>query len=140
MNIDIIRLLFDFGLFVLIWLVQLVIYPSFCEFAKEDLERWHKKYTRRMTIIVLPLMLGQLSLAIIQVINDHSWYIVFGLIMICLAWVSTFFQFIPTHNKISFGNADKTVLNMMIRKNWLRTILWTVIFLLSFYKCLFYFV
>jgi len=42
MSIPLIRLLFDFGLLVLIWLVQLVIYPSFLYYEQDNLKRWHE--------------------------------------------------------------------------------------------------
>ena len=54
--------LVDFGLFILIWLTQLVIYPSFTYFREQDLTRWHRKYTRAISYIVMPLMLGQVGL------------------------------------------------------------------------------
>ena len=56
MSLDLARLLIDFGFVVLIWAVQLVIYPSFGFYAKANLFEWHKSYTARVTYIVLPLM------------------------------------------------------------------------------------
>ena len=52
----------SFGLVVLIWLVQVVIYPAFAEIAPEHFTRWHAGYTRAVTWIVAPLMLGQVAL------------------------------------------------------------------------------
>jgi hypothetical protein len=52
----------SFGLIVLIWLVQLVIYPAFASIAPERFARWHARYTRTVTWIVAPLMLGQAGL------------------------------------------------------------------------------
>ena len=45
MEIEAIRSVVDFGAVVLIWLVQLVIYPSFLHYAESDLVNWHKIYT-----------------------------------------------------------------------------------------------
>lgn len=61
MNIDLVRLLLDFGLVVLIWIVQLVIYPSLCYYQDKDLAKWHKIYTQRIGVIVGPLMIAQLD-------------------------------------------------------------------------------
>jgi hypothetical protein len=36
MDINIIRLLFDAGLFVLIWMIQLSVYPSFLYYEKQN--------------------------------------------------------------------------------------------------------
>ncbi len=51
MDILILRLLFDFGLVVLIWIVQLVIYPGLCYYSETDLLKWHKLYTSRIAYV-----------------------------------------------------------------------------------------
>jgi hypothetical protein len=55
----IIRLLLDFGLVVLIWLVQLVIYPGFKFYSPSNLALWHKIYTGRIGVAVVPMMVWQ---------------------------------------------------------------------------------
>ena len=52
----------SFGLVVLIWLVQVIIYPAFADIAPQRFTRWHAGYTRALTWIVMPLMLGQVAL------------------------------------------------------------------------------
>lgn len=130
-NLEVIGLLFDFGLVVLIWLVQLVIYPSFSGYQKENLIKWHEKYVSRMTYIVMPLMVGQLSLVVTRLFTDYSWPLVLNLLLIITAWAFTFFLFIPMHNKIVFGFIDEKILNQLVRKNWIRTILWNLVMLSS---------
>ncbi|MEO1009857.1 MAG: hypothetical protein AAFX53_01035 [Bacteroidota bacterium] len=60
MKYEILRLLCDFGLVVLIWSVQLIIYPSFQFYNPIELLLWHGIYVHRITYVVLPLMVGQL--------------------------------------------------------------------------------
>lgn len=129
MTIFILRLLFDFGLVILIWLVQLVIYPSFKLYSKENLLKWHKKYTVGISFIVIPLMFGQLVLAILQLINEITIYTISSMVLIIFVWTSTFTQFVPMHNKIASGNSNTKVLAQLAKRNWLRTILWTIIFI-----------
>ncbi|MEQ9363414.1 MAG: hypothetical protein RIF32_04185, partial [Leptospirales bacterium] len=62
-QIEIALHLFHFGLVVLIWLVQLVIYPAFMYADAEQFTDWHRVYTERVSLVVVPLMLGQLVLA-----------------------------------------------------------------------------
>lgn len=131
MSISILRLLFDFGLVILIWLVQLVIYPSFKFHSKENLLKWHKKYTVGISFVVIPLMFGQLILAILQLINEMTIYTISGIVLIILVWTSTFMQFVPMHNKIASGNSNPKVLAQLVKQNWLRTVLWTIIFICS---------
>jgi DMSO reductase anchor subunit len=131
MTLSLIRILLDFGLFVLIWIIQLVVYPSFGYYSQESLLKWHNKYTRRITYVVLPLMLGQLLISGIQLWNITSFYTVSSFLIVILLWVSTFFQFVPLHNDISKGNFSKKTLENLVKKNWLRTGLWTLLFFIS---------
>ncbi|AXT62729.1 hypothetical protein D1816_21080 [Aquimarina sp. AD10] len=132
MDIGTIRLLFDFGLLILIWHVQILIYPSFSYYKAEGLRQWHKKYVLRITYIVMPLMIGQLSLAIVQSFHKLGSYEIGSLTIISIIWLSTFLQFVPMHSKISFGDTDHQMLSTLIRKNWLRTVLLSIMFTWSF--------
>ena len=128
-----ISLLFDAGLFVLIWMVQLVIYPSFLYFEKENLVKWHHQYTKGLSMIVIPLMLGQLCTTIVQLVQFSSIEISFKFILVCAVWVLTFLHFVPIHNQISNRKATYTLLNQLVHRNWLRTLLWTVILCCNLY-------
>ena len=131
MSITILRLLFDFGLLVLIWIVQLIVYPSFLHYNAKNLISWHKVYTSRLSFIVMPLMLGQLGISIYQLILDINLYTVLSIIIIIVIWVSTFLQFVPIHAQISKGNTSQKMLESLVKKNWIRTFLWTALFLYS---------
>ena len=131
MSITIFRLLFDFGLLVLIWIVQRIVYPSFLHYNSINLINWHKEYTSRLSFIVMPLMLGQLSISIYQLIMEINPYTVLSIIIIIVIWVATFLQFVPIHAQISKGKASQKMLDSLVKKNWIRTFLWTVLFLYS---------
>ena len=131
MSIAVLRLLFDVGLLVLIWIVQRIVYPSFLHYDATNLIKWHRQYTSRFTFIVMPLMLGQLGISIYQLIMEINLYTVLSLIIIILIWLSTFLQFVPIHAKISNGNVTQKMLDSLIKKNWIRTFLWTALFLYS---------
>ena len=133
MSIAVLRLLFDVGLLVLIWIVQRIVYPSFLHYDVTNLIKWHTQYTSRFTFIVMPLMLGQLGISIYQLIMEINLYTVLSLIIIILIWLSTFLQFVPIHAKISNGNVTQKMLDSLIKKNWIRTFLWTALFLYSMF-------
>ncbi len=137
MNIEIARLIFDFGMLVLIWIVQLVIYPGLKFYQKPDLMQWHKKYVIKIAYVVMPLMIGQLSLAIVQTFTMFSLYHLIILILIVCVWISTFFQFLPMHNRISFGDSEDSILDQLIQKNWGRTIVLTLVFFGSLFEFMF---
>lgn len=131
MTLDVARLVVDFGFLVLIWTVQLVIYPSFNYYTKGNLFKWHTSYTARVTFIVLPIMLSQLILALIQVFQLINWYTVTSLLIIAALWLLTFLIFVPLHQSIDANTPVKNVCDILVRKNWIRTILWTSLFLVS---------
>ena len=131
MAIEILRLLFDTGTFILIWIVQLAIYPSFQYYSKEQLINWHNQYTENITFIVMPLMLGQLTLCGLQLLYSLDWYSIASLGIIISLWISTFSTFVPLHNRISNSDYEQSDLVQLVQKNWLRTALWTLLLLLS---------
>jgi len=130
-GLDSIRWLIDFGFVVLIWAVQLVIYPSFKYYSKENLFVWHKRYTLRVTYVVLPLMLTQLVLVCIQLYQTQNWYTVSSAVIIFVLWLQTFLVFVPLHQSIDANQPKLNVCDQLIQKNWWRTVLWSALFVIS---------
>lgn len=126
------RVAFDFGMLVLIWLVQLIIYPSFEFSDKETFTFWHERYTGLITFVVLPLMLGQLALTGYQLTQDRSWSTITCMVLIAACWIVTFTLSVPAHNQLQTVGNDIEVVRWLVLTNWLRTIAWTAISILSF--------
>lgn len=122
----------DFGLVVLVWMTQLIVYPGFHYYSTEGLVKWHGKYTFNITTIVMPLMLVQLTLHLISLLLDPSWLNWISIFLIVFVWVNTFFYAVPLHKRIADQNAGlKMNIDALIQVNWFRTALWTIVFLLS---------
>ncbi len=121
----------DFGLLILIWMVQLIVYPSFLFFEAQNLIVWHRKYTGLIAIIVVPLMLGQLGLALFDVYVFFSLVAVIKLLLITFVWTFTFAFFAPMHSRLSQGMVSKPILKQLVSLNWYRTIAWTIVSLIS---------
>ena len=121
--------LLSFGLVVLIWLVQVVIYPAFAEIAPERFTRWHAGYTRAVTWIVMPLMLGQVVLlGWLLMVRPSRWgYLAAG--MVAVAWIATFTLAVPAHDKLHANGLDGCVIRRLVGTNWIRTVAWTLAFL-----------
>jgi hypothetical protein len=132
MTVEIIRLLLDFGLVVLIWIIQRIVYPSFLHYSSENLIIWHKEYTSRFSVIVIPLMIGQLGISMYQAFIVTNLYTVVSLVIVIIIWLSTFLQFVPIHSNISKGQVNEKTLNSLVAKNWLRTFLWSLLFVMNF--------
>ncbi|NQZ75634.1 MAG: hypothetical protein HRT61_05910 [Ekhidna sp.] len=123
------KLLIDFGLVILIWMTQLVVYPSFTYFSESDLVNWHSRYTTAISIIVMPLMLAQVAIHGGGLISDFTWLKVAVVVFIGLAWVNTFFFAVPLHSQIDMGRSVNEAAHSLVRVNWYRTVLWSLVFL-----------
>jgi uncharacterized membrane protein len=128
-----ISLLVDAGLVVLIWMVQLIIYPSFLYYKSENLIAWHQKYSSRIAIIVVPLMIFQLlyglMISFYYPVTNHFIYI--GIVI--FLWAFTFLGFAPLHFKISDGNVNNKLLITLIHRNWVRTLFWSFLLIFHFF-------
>ena len=123
--------LVDFGLVILIWMTQLVVYPSFTYFSPENLYTWHKKYTTAISVIVMPLMLSQIALHLFQLYEGFNWLRLIALLLIVLAWINTFFYAVPLHNKIEKNNDIINAASSLVAVNWYRTSFWSASFAVS---------
>jgi hypothetical protein len=124
-----ISLLVDVGLVVLIWMVQLIVYPSFTYYKPKNLIEWHQKYTTGIAAVVIPLMTAQLVLAIVAVFYQPNFTALSTLLIVLFLWIFTFLSFAPLHFKISEGTHNQKLLQLLIQKNWIRTFLWSSLFL-----------
>ena len=128
-----ISLMVDAGLVILIWIVQLVIYPSFLHYTTENLYSWHQKYTSRIAIMVVPLMLFQLIYGLIILFYFPTINYFIYLALVIFLWVFTFLTFAPLHNKISNRNINNKLLTKLIYRNWIRTFLWSFLLIFHFF-------
>lgn len=131
MSIDHFRLLIDFGLVVLIWMVQLVVYPSFKFYTPDGLLIWHSKYTRGITTVVMPLMLLQLGLVVLQISQSFDLYAIVSTVLLFPVWLITFQFFVPLHGKIATGKSNGKDLVRLTQRNWIRTLIWSLMFVVS---------
>jgi hypothetical protein len=122
-------LLVDVALVVLIWMVQLIVYPSFTYYKPKNLIEWHQKYTTGIAVVVIPLMLAQLVLAIVAVFYQPNFTAISTLVIVLFLWIFTFLSFAPLHFKISEGKHNQKLLQLLIQRNWMRTFLWSSLFL-----------
>ena len=121
---------FNAGLLVLIWLVQVIIYPGMHNWVTSEFSEIHRVYTRKITFIVTPLMLGQALCALLMTIRAPDVLLVLQLILIAFVWGVTAFISVPLHRRLSGGH-DNRVIDRLIKTNWLRTMGWSLICLLD---------
>lgn len=132
MEITEIQTIVDSGLFVLIWLVQLIIYPSFLYTEEEHFVSWHNRYSGLIGLIVAPLMLVQVGVEITYVLQDD--YRLLRFLMILVIWLSTLSLSVPCHSRLHKDGKNQLVIKRLVASNWIRTILWSLIFLETVFR------
>jgi len=125
------RLTFDTAALVLIWLVQLVIYPGFLHYGRTGFRTWPPVYTKRVTLVVLPIMLGQLALYACLLVTDWRWDVGVNIFLIVAVWAITFLRAVPLHGALDQVEDHLPVSTSLIAANWWRTGLWTMVWLLT---------
>lgn len=128
------QLIVDFGMFLLIWLVQLIIYPVLLYMNEQELNRWHVKYTRIIVYFVLPLMGVQLAFLLYELSSFPDVSTLTMAFFVFIAWVITFFYAIPLHRKVVVEDDTLFVRQQLVKINWYRTAAWTATFLVSVYR------
>ena len=121
------QIMVDSGLVILIWLVQLIIYPSFKYTEQNEFIAWHSRYTGLIGMIVSPLMLLQAGMEImIAITQDPRWM---RIMFIGLIWISTFTLSVPCHSRLHVDGKNMLIVRRLITTNWPRTVLWSLLFL-----------
>ncbi len=115
---ELLELLVTAGLVVLIWIIQILHYPTFLFVDRESFVRFEAFHAGRISFIVIPLMLMELGLALV-----NPRLLVTPLVI--LIWLSTFLLQVPCHNKLQAGY-DEATIRRLINTNWIRTILWSL--------------
>ena len=114
-----------------IWVVQLVHYPSFHFIESKQYTTFQRFHMSRISYVVVPAMLTELSTLIFLIIfmdQIDTLVTVSGLLLIII-WLMTAVFFSGAHQKLTSGY-DKTVVNNLVKLNWGRTLLWTLRLLL----------
>ena len=113
-----------------IWTIQIVHYPSFHYIDKLSFVNFHQFHERRISIIVMPLMILELISSVALYFNDMSNHtFLLNLIIVGLIWCSTFFIQVPIHNILS-TKKDNMMIEKLVNTNWIRTFLWSMRMLL----------
>ena len=124
-----VQALSTFGMTAVIWLVQLLQYPSFAKVDPSAFVEFHALHSTRITFIVAPLMLAEALSAVALVIHPERWAepweVWIGLGLVGLVWASTAFLQIPMHGRLGSG-FDEPAWRFLCHSNWVRTVGWSL--------------
>ncbi len=133
---EIVKLLVDFGMVIIIWMTQLIVYPGFNYYNEAELIDWHRKYTKAISILVIPLITAQVSVHIYDLWVNQSIVSIINTMLIAMVWIITFGGAVPLHNQITRQDECLAAARKLVKLNWYRTILWNVVFGLSVFEAL----
>ena len=114
-----------------IWVIQIVHYPSFHFIEKELYTAFQKFHMNKISIIVIPIMLAELITGMMLLLDKSSKspFLIISLIILVLIWLITGVFFSKAHNELITGYQE-LVVNQLVVMNWIRTLLWTLRLLL----------
>ena len=121
-----IQIITDSGLLILIWLVQVIIYPSFRYTEEREFILWHARYMSIIGLIVSPLILLQIGVEMVHIFqNNYRWV---RILMVFAVLISTFSLSVPNHRRLNRYGKDPLIISRLVLTNWLRTACWSVLF------------
>lgn len=120
----------DAALAMLIWLVQLIIYPAFAQIRTERFCDWHHGYMNAISIVVIPLMLTQAALVSYGLISAFTWIDAAAAGCMFVAWGVTFTLSVPCHKALQKASNTPELVTRIVATNWFRTIAWTAVLIL----------
>jgi hypothetical protein len=128
-----INLILSSMLAMLIWIIQVVHYPSF-RFVDEKLfSSFHSFHSRSISYLVMPLLILELIVTATLVSKLPTNLLVLASSFLAAGiWFITFFVSVPCHNILSKTHDSKTI-EKLIKTNWIRTLLWTSKMVLAVY-------
>jgi len=110
------------GMFAIIWLVQIAIYPLFTDLGADAFDHYHTRYMRLVTFVIMPLMLVEAASCTISFFYTRSdWRLIGATAMLAIIWLSTFFLQVPLHQGLTPEKVQT-----LVDSNWVRTIAWTL--------------
>ena len=118
-----------------IWIIQLVHYPSFHFIELKQYTTFQRFHMSRISYVVIPAMLTELFTLILIIISmdQIDTLVLASAILLILIWLITAVFFSGVHQKLTLGY-DQTVVDKLVKLNWGRTLLWTLrLLLISIY-------
>jgi hypothetical protein len=124
--LNILNIAISWGLLLLIWIVQIIIYPGLDRIPSKDFADYHRWYVKRISAIVLPLMILEVIITIGWLkLENYSIYSTITGFSVIIIWLSTFLLQVPIHKRLQSGK-DNECISRLVCTNWIRTIAWSI--------------
>jgi len=108
-----------------IWVIQLLHYPSFHFINEKNYIEFQHFHMQRISFIVIPVMLIELASALLLSYFFRSSLTIILLALLLGIWGITFIFFTNMHQKLTNGY-DRANVDSLVKINWSRTALWSL--------------
>ena len=108
-----------------IWVIQLLHYPSFHFINEKKYIEFQHFHMQRISFIVIPVMLIELASALLLSYFFRSSLTIILLALLLGIWGITFIFFTNMHQKLTNGY-DPSIVDKLVKINWPRTALWSL--------------
>jgi hypothetical protein len=111
----------------LVWVLQVVQFPLMLSARSIDFPNYVKQQRARNTILMAPPMLAEMITAVWLLYDPRAPHrdAFHALLLLIVIWIATFAWIIPIHAKL-IRSFDEDLVRKLIRRNWIRTICWTL--------------
>jgi len=110
----------------LIWMVQVVHYPSFLYIDTKRYMSFQKFHMSKIGLLVGPLMIVELltGIQLLYYQSFNAMYFNLSMLIMMGIWILTAIVFTSIHEKLTHGFNEKLIFDL-VNYNWIRTVLWT---------------
>ena len=116
----------------IIWVIQLLHYPTFHFIKESDYVEFQHFHMQRISFIVVPVMIIELLSGFMLVYYFQSNLLILCLIILLVIWLITFVFFTKLHQSL-LGGYDKIIVDKLVQINWSRTVLWSLKLIILIY-------
>ena len=109
----------------IIWVIQVVHYPSFHFIGNNRYISFQKFHMERISYIVIPVMLVESISGFLLIYDELNPILLTSMVLLLSIWMFTVFFFSSLHQKLVSGYEEETV-RKLVKINWIRTALWTL--------------
>ncbi len=113
----------------IIWVIQVVHYPSFHFIGNSRYISFQKFHMERISYIVIPVMLVESISGFLLIYDELNLILLISMVLLLSIWMLTVFFFASVHQKLVSGYQVEMVAKL-VKINWVRTLLWTLRLLL----------
>ena len=113
----------------IIWVIQVVHYPSFHFIGNSRYISFQKFHMERISYIVIPVMLVESISGFLLIYYELNPILLISMVLLLSIWMLTVFFFALVHQKLVSGYQVGMVAKL-VKINWVRTLLWTLRLLL----------